>query len=70
MGKMWRFFMLEKLKKSPPPPVVSVVTIMSYVLPIDFLEKYICDVLYMRQLQMFQKVESGGCPIFKVVLEC
>ena len=24
----------------------------------------------MRQLQMFQKVESGGGPIFKVVLEC
>ena len=25
---------------------------------------------YMRQLQMFQKVEYGGEPIFKVVLEC
>ena len=24
----------------------------------------------MRQLQMFQKVEYGGGPIFKVVLEC
>ena len=24
----------------------------------------------MRQLQMFQKVEHGGEPIFKVVLEC
>ena len=27
-------------------------------------------ILNMRQLQMFQKVESGGGPIFKVVLEC
>ena len=26
--------------------------------------------VYMRQLQMFQKVEYGGGPIFKVVLEC
>ena len=25
---------------------------------------------YMRQLQMFQKVEYGGGPIFKVILEC
>ena len=25
---------------------------------------------FMRQLQMFQKVEYGGGPIFKVVLEC
>ena len=25
---------------------------------------------YMRHLQMFQKVEYGGGPIFKVVLEC
>ena len=24
----------------------------------------------LRQLQMFQKVEFGGGPIFKVVLEC
>ena len=24
----------------------------------------------MRQLQMFQKIEYGGGPIFKVVLEC
>ena len=24
----------------------------------------------LRQLQMFQKVEYGGGPIFKVVLEC
>ena len=24
----------------------------------------------MRQLQMFQKVEYGGEPIFKVILEC
>ena len=27
-------------------------------------------ILGMRQLQMFQKVEYGGGPIFKVVLEC
>ena len=26
--------------------------------------------LFMTQLQMFQKVESGGGPIFNVVLEC
>ena len=25
---------------------------------------------YMKQLQMFQKVDNGGEPIFKVVLEC
>ena len=25
---------------------------------------------HMRHLQMFQKVEYGGGPIFKVVLEC
>ena len=26
--------------------------------------------MHTRQLQMFQKVESGGGPITKVVLEC
>ena len=26
--------------------------------------------IYMRQLQMFQKVEFCGGPIFKVILEC
>ena len=26
--------------------------------------------MYMRQLQMFEKVEYGGGPIFNVVLEC
>ena len=30
----------------------------------------IIDQLYTRQLQMFQKVEYGGSPIFKVVLKC
>ena len=30
----------------------------------------LCNNLDMRQLQMFQKVEYGGGPIFKVVLEC
>ena len=31
---------------------------------------YTIHVLNMTQLQMFQKVESGGGPILKVVLEC
>ena len=30
----------------------------------------LCNNLDMRQLQMFQKVEYGGGPIFKVVQEC
>ena len=34
-----------------------------------FISLFLCH-HDMRQLQMFQKVESGGGPIFKVVLEC
>ena len=60
MMSLWRLIMYNLLLKKLKVFDVWVVVLMA----ILFIEHN------MRQLHMFQKVESGGGPIFKVVLEC
>ena len=52
--------MLQKSVVIPPSSMVSLSIQPQFELAFQYS---------MRQLQMFQKVESGGGPIFKVVLE-
>ena len=41
-----------------------------YIVHFSNNDNAITPFLDMRQMQIFQKVESGGGPIFKVVLKC